>query len=397
MIGRFNLPSYGVLGQSALVALLFAYPVVALFENRVPIAPIFSAAVLGGFGLYALVRLPPRERYTVVLIGLGVLFWFGVSSLLARDGSDPEKIRQFGLTLLLFGLLTASAMLDRGVIDHLPLGLVLLGSFALSLLILAPGTYQEGRVSFDDNNPIWMARTIGTLGIGALALNLRTRKNLPIYLGMFMLSAIGVVMTGSRGPLTGMIMCAGMMVILTRGASRLNLVLLGLFGSLVLGVALFGLVPLDGVRGLTFSSDDASSAIRLAMYEYTLRTIGQNPAGIGVGWFMFEGLSWPHNIYLELFVEWGWIPASAFVIFTVTGAIGLFRLSGRYDVLKLLFVYDFINSCLSGDISSPRFLYALLIVGNAANLYKIIWSEPAPRANARAADTSTPAIDQGGR
>ena len=368
--------SVAAVARCVMVALLFSYPVVALFEARVPTAPVVAAAALGVFGLVALLRMPRRETVAIILASAGLLLWFLGAVLIAQEGSDPEKIRQFGLTLLLFGLVTAIAIVDNAVIDRLPAGLMLLGGFALSLLVIAPGTYQEGRVSFDENNPIWMARTIGMLGIGALAIYMRTRRDFVVYIAIFMVSAAGVVMTGSRGPLTGMVMCAGLMVVMSRGATRTNLIFLGGFALLVLGVTLYGFAPLDEVRGLTFSSDDASSAIRLAMYDYTLRTIGENSSGIGVGWFTFEGLKWPHNIYLEIFVEWGWITGSAFLLFTLVGVIGVFSLGPRFDIVKLLLVYDLINSCLSGDISSPRYLYALLLVGAAAMLYKLIWPRP---------------------
>ena len=381
MIGRLlHTFSIVAVGRSLLVALLFSYSVIALFEARFAAAPIVAAAILAGFGLLAVLRMPPKQSFAIGLVGLALLFWFVVSTLLARDGSDPDKIRQMGLTLLVFGVLSAFAMLDRAVMDRLPTGFMLVGGFAFGLLIFAPGTYQEGRVSFDDNNPIWMARSVGLLGIGALAFYLRNRTHVLVYMAIFMVAAAGVIMTGSRGPLTGMILCAGLMVILSRGATRLNLILLGGFAALVLSVAFAGFAPVDEVRGLTFSSNDDSSAIRLAMYDYTLRTISENPSGIGVGWFIFEGLKWPHNIYLELFVEWGWLTGVGFVIFTLIGVVGLFSLGGRYDTLKLLLVYDLVNSSLSGEVTSPRFLYALLIVGAASLVYKVLWPQPMSRA-----------------
>jgi len=140
------------------------------------------------------------------------------------------------------------------------------------------------------------------------------------------------------------------------------------FSSLVVITVMLLMLAFGGseFRGLSFGqSDDVSYFIRLDMFAYCRFIISNFPGGIGVGNFSFMNFTYPHNIIVEIFVEWGWLYGTAFTIFLTLGGLGLFRAGSNVHILLMLFIFDLVNALASGDITSPRMLYGLSILGIA--------------------------------
>src|SRR5690606_31202330 len=105
----------------------------------------------------------------------------------------------------LFGI-TASFILLRdrylSIADQI---FVLIGLIAIITFFSAPAAYQEARVSFDNNNPIWMARVLGLAAIGSVHLLVSRKYNSLLLITIIFISLAAIVATGSRGPLIAVI------------------------------------------------------------------------------------------------------------------------------------------------------------------------------------------------
>jgi O-antigen ligase len=94
------------------------------------------------------------------------------------------------------------------------------------------------------------------------------------------------------------------------------------------------------------------------------RLIETNPAGIGWGNFYFGGgiFSYPHNTYLEVAVEAGWIIGFVFAALCMVAAIRYLRLppSPEWLVMFGLFVFAALNAAVSSNLTGNRLLIVAL-------------------------------------
>lgn len=360
------------------VALLFAFPLASLFEAQYDNITVPFAVLLALAGGTAFMVMAEEDRLPMIVACAGAVLFYGFARWMAPNHSILDKLEQFAMVLGLFGIATALAMSRPNVIRHFGTGMILLGGIATALLLLSPGEYQAGRLSFGDNNPIWMARLVGYLGLGAIGLYLHDNRTFPLVAILFLASVVGIVMTASRGPLLGLLLSGAFAAVFFSHARKEVVLFFGALGTVfvVLAAMEMGLI---GAELFTLGSREDSADVRTNMLLYTIDLIKQAPEGVGVGWFMYAWQPYPHNLWLEFFVEWGWVVGFAFLALTGLAGLGLMRLPEKYNLLKLLFIYEVVNAGLSGDISSPRFLYALLILGNARLIYGLLHSRrPAP-------------------
>lgn len=355
--------SFSEIWRSLGVAALFSFPVVALFGD----GPVFyvPAGLLCLYGAVAALRtrgVTATALFVATLLGsamIGAMYFF------APHWSSGEKLRQFVLVFAVFGGATAYAISTNFVRARLGLALMLLGGLAAALLFFSPQEFQAGRLSFGENNPIWMARAVGWLGLGAAGWFLfNPRRFLPAGI-FFLISVFGIILTASRGPLLALLLAASAGLLLSDLRYKWNVVVMGAATSVTALLALELMGYLD-VGLLTLGSREDSSDIRANMIIYTIQMIAGHPGGIGVGWFNYQdALFYPHNIWLEVFVEWGWAFGASFVLLTAVSAWGVMRLPSSLTFAKMLLVYELVNAGLSGDVTSPRLLYGLLIIGGA--------------------------------
>lgn len=351
------------------VALIFSFPVAALFEDGFGLVSAVPAALLALYAAYAAIVSRGENAVAMMWSSLFAAIFVALMYLLAPAWSLSEKLNQFALVVALFGVATAYALNSRLVADHLIMGLILLGGFATALLLVNPQEFQAGRLSFGENNPIWMARVVAWLGLGSFALFLLDRRKYLICGALILLSLFGVVMTASRGPLLSLLCACLAGALLVRFRHKWALIGATAF-ALVAGLLSLVLMELVDASWVTLGSREDSADIRTNLFYYTLDLIEAYPDGIGVGRFNYkDALFYPHNIWLEVFAEWGWLFGIAFLVVTCLGAFGILKLDERFVAVKMLLVFEIVNAGLSGDVTSPRFLYGLLIVGGA----RLVW------------------------
>lgn len=361
------------------IALVFGFPVASLFEAETGPISIAFALLLGVYALLSAIQMRGDQPRYLALVTVFVVATFVLAYLLAPSWSLTEKLNQFGFVLALFGIATAYALNSPAAVRYFGLSLMVLGGLGAGLLLLNPQEFQAGRLSFGENNPIWMARIVGWLGLGAFAMFLAHPRRWFVCGILFLVSVAGIVITASRGPLVGLAAACLVGALVANLRHKWALAVGVAFAGVFAFLALSQLGLIDS-NILTLGSREDSVNIRSSLIDYTLYTIAYNPGGIGVGWFNYQdALFYPHNIWLEVFVEWGWPFGIAFTLITLVGIWGVLTLEDRFTFIKMLLIYEVVNASLSGDITSPRFLYGLLIIG----LGNVAWKLGSRKRNAQ--------------
>lgn len=363
--------------------LTYSYPLLALFGDSddgggfslIVVPAILALGITGALGFFTS---DLRTRAAVLMItaligGINLLVFFLDSTMLTG------KFVQFNLVLLLFGVVTAYSLFFKPVLDWLDIALIITGVLGLAALLLNTSSYDSGRITYGDSNPIWMSRILGFACIGVFYRAIVTQRYTVPLAPVGLVLLIGIVMTGSRGPLLSVLLAVAAGMLLYRVQNKARLILLGLAAVVMLFVILQFVGDADRTRGLSLGeADDVSYFIRISVFDYTVGLIQRYPEGIGIGNFSFYGFPYPHNIFLELLAEWGWFFGGFYMLLIVLGGVGVFLSGQRYQLLFMIFVFDIANASVSGDITSPRYLYGLTIFG-LAHLVVQAYAALAPR------------------
>lgn len=336
---------------------LIAYPLIAMLESQIAVLEFIPIVAIGAGFLVACWRMPISRLLTVGLLSiLGAAAFFLAYQLLATP-SYEGKIGHFLLVIVAFGVMLGTCLQDERFLSRLPAALLILGGIALVLLVFNPSGYQEGRESYGDGNPIWMARCMSLAGVGAIWYI--AHKGRLWAWGVLAVVIAAMTLTGSRGPIVALAIAAAYSLVNLSPKRRVQFAIAGvyLFAMLVLIQVGYDIIP--DMRALSFGSTNG----REFLYQYAADQIYLNPYGIGVGNFQFRQFSYPHNIILEFLTEWGWVLGGAVIALIVAGGVRLFRAPEEYNILKLVFIVEIVNAQFSGDITTPRMLYALVFVG----------------------------------
>jgi hypothetical protein len=319
--------------------------------------------------LFELLRPMPRHLHPA--LGLVVPLWvlLAVPAFLTTPTTTygADKVTRL-LTLTLLSALSVTLIRDRPTLLTAARMWVTV-SCALSIVTLAGGFEVAGRSSAFDANPIWLARAVGAGIIFTCWMwwNGHLRRAVALFAGLIM--AAGMAATGSRGPLVGCILAVGLLVILT-GHNRGVRVVAAALATAFAGFALTSSAVLSSSRVGQFIADPTADTdtVRAELIQRTLPIIDQNVGGVGYGnWQSAAGsrfLQWPHNLYLEVTAEGGWVAGAALVLAVVVVAVRLFR--RRQDpaaVLALaLLAAEGVAVSFSGDLNARTF-FAWLTLG----------------------------------
>lgn len=285
------------------------------------------------------------------------------------------KVQAMFLTLL---IVVASVYLV-GTPARRRLWLVYLGAAgvltACLLAILPSDPTYWGRSVFEGSNSIATGRMAGV----AVVL-LSTIAQFPGHPGLRLLtaggavaSAIAMLDTGSRGPLLGVI--AALVVVALRIGSE------GRFARIAWLTVVFG----GGWIFLSKSSSAGSARIEESLVGETSSTGTRDPlwgAAIrylthvpeaigGTGWGGFGSVlrpgempdagvrQYPHDVFLEVFIEGGWLTGCAITAFLVATIVRTYRIGrDRSSVaLQAIVVFTLVNACVSGDVNDNRILW----------------------------------------
>lgn len=231
--------------------------------------------------------------------------------------------------------------------------------------VLAGGAVHTPEAAFG-LNPIVLAQySMLTCLIAAGLATTRRLPPLPLF-AIAMAGLAGVVATGSRGPLIGL--AVGLLLMFVVGQQnrpRGSRVVLRSLVVLYFGVLLWLVSDsFSETAGEFFRADDAdrNGGARILLWEGAHGTIADSPwLGGGPGRFFFgdygaeRGLGeYPHNIFLELWSEYGIIP----LLLLLVGVGLLFKTGGRQAaplMAAVLVAFSF-----SGSLRSALILWVVL-------------------------------------
>lgn len=307
----------------------------------------------------------PRVHWILVFVPL-VFGLLAFHRLIAAPIGDygVEKFSSF-ITLTLFSALTACLIrLPDGLV---PLARVwLCAASYLTIATLLGGS--AGRAAAFGSNPIWVSRAIAVGLVFAAWLlwtgKLRFRWAAPLVL----LLVAGMFATGSRGPLLGA--AVGILVILLTakmGAARRVFIIIG---TLVAAVVLIRLPFVQESRIIGLATGEiAADTSRSLMWSESFRVIGERPEGVGFGnWMVFTNLPYqyryPHNLFLEVFVEHGVIIGllfSALVAGVLIAVLRKIRTSHAALLAAAWLAAEIVNVSVSGDLNARTFFFALTL------------------------------------
>lgn len=358
-------------GPAALVLLMFAgYVKASPVLEWVPIDLTLLALLAV---LAAAVTEPHRGRVavapTLLLVATCIL-----AAMRTPGGPDAD------LKMQLLFLLTLPAMIAAPILVSTPervrwlLRATVIGALGIGLLVrYAPSTADlYGRLALQGSNTIATGRACGAglVALFVLALTRCVRWVVAVPVGAVLL--LLVFGSGSRGPLLGAAVACIAVGLTQRGVHRVR-------GAAITAA----LVVAGGWWG--FSHTGSSAAARIALlfapaggqgasisdrqylYRHAWAVVDRNPAGVGWGGlepYLYPVAQYPHDVFLEVFGEGGWL---AGLVFTVVVVIALLRARRDAAVLGLL-IFWLTNAMFSGDVNDNRALFMLLGIGLATRL-----------------------------
>ncbi|MEV5630037.1 O-antigen ligase family protein [Micromonospora tulbaghiae] len=353
-----------------------------------------SAIVAVPFIIHALVRRAPSIHPALRVVALLALLFGAVVYLRPPDSDYGIGKAQ---NLFAFTLFTALAAALLGNPEQVVrwARLWLISGVCLSLFALLGDVDGAGRsIGMAGNNPIWLARAIGSPAVALVWLVYQRRIPRSTAIPAGLLLTAGLAATGSRGPAVAMLIGITLVFATVGRQQRLARVAIVLTPILVAGYAAasFGLISADSRIGAFIAdpADTAYSSNRLDLARPTLTLIADHPAGVGIGrWAEYAGVArvaYPHNLWLEVLSEAGWIVGGLFILIVARTVWQLSRTSRSEQTAALvlaLLAFEIVVTSVSGDLNA-RTLFFMLALGHCVSRW------PAERAGQRRARRVAP-------
>ena len=290
-----------------------------------------------------------------------------------------------GLISSAFILVFAGHLLKTGGVDGFAnsIARVMLIVLILTIVYKSRGDLLDRDVSYLLNGPIvfgWL------MGFGALcAVNLMLEhQSWRWAIGALALTG-GVFWSGSKGPILAYFL-AVFFLFVSSGKYFRKLMLQSFLVGVILILAAyqldlysllnetrFGLLLQIANDGVDIT--EGSVGVRASSYAEALELIGQNlPLGIGPGNFALynPALMYPHNVHLEILLEYGLIP------FLVYVAVIVYALARSGSLFRAIILFFLICMMFSGDASYLRFLLPFILLCTVANPQSQ-WRQPIAR------------------
>lgn len=279
-----------------------------------------------------------------------------------------------GLISSAFVLVFAGHLLKTGGLDGFAGGIARVLLIVLMFTIAYKSRFDllDRDVPYMFNGPIVFGWLMGLGALSAVHLMLQHRSWL-WAIGALALTG-GVFWSGSKGPILAYFLSGFFLYVSSaRNSRRLLLQLLCMGITLILvsyyldlyalmSETRFGLLLQIADVGVDVT--EGSVGVRVSSYEDALRLIGQNiPFGIGPGNFALinRELMYPHNVHLEILLEYGLVPFLAYV------AAIVYALAKSGQLLRSIILFFLICMTFSGDVSYLRFLLPFILLNAVAN------------------------------
>lgn len=252
---------------------------------------------------------------------------------------------------------------------HLAAGVALVGTGSLNEVGRLSGTgttVAAGRAS-----------GVAVVVLLCLALSGGVRRPLMILacLGITTWLVLGLISTGSRGPVFACAAATLLVAVFAPGRGRYVRILAGIgaFGTgwLTLSEATgIGATRITNYVGGKYGLTGA----RGGLWEPTLGAIPAHPFGVGWGefWHVLPAgalldsgyRQYPHNVLLEVTIEVGWLAGATVAAFIIASLVKL-RQGADHPcgaVLLGIAIFTVLNAMVSGDVNDNRVMWAALTV-----------------------------------
>jgi len=316
--------------------------------------------------------------FHIIILSFLVYAVFSTFFISQEKGYGFEKITFWCTSLFICYILISNSKDEKDLEKYL-LGMTYFGGFfvLLSLLSYHHSTHNlnpayGGRFTILNINPIWAARYLSYSILADLYFIKKywynVNQNLLKILMLFILLILQMgflLLTGSRGPLFGLILALSIISILKYKINFVKLTAFCVCIILLLTIA-FWLLPENIVARLTSSNKEGQTtfSIRVLLNDQALRIFLQNKLfGIGFGGFMkVNPFKYPHNIFTEVLCELGIV---GFILLNIIFGYTVKMLwtlrkkltQDMFYVLTGFFAAAFMNSNLSGHIGINNYLW----------------------------------------
>ncbi|MET0888082.1 MAG: O-antigen ligase family protein [Mycetocola sp.] len=352
-------------GRVARSVLVTALLLGSLFPPVFGVSPVLAATVIAiPVIAFEILRFLPRI-HPVVWFVIPLFGFFAAHALFVVPVTDygDDKLQKW-ITVTVVSALAACLLRDRRTLYTFSWSWVV-GAGILALLTIAG--YDGGRADLFGSNPIWLARALAAGIIMMVWLRWeKAAKSWPTLLIVGLLGA-GILASGSRGPLLAVIVGVGVMTLFSQ-RGRVWKIMLIIVGCVVAAWAVLTLPFFENSRFATLLENGDTDQTRDLYREITLRIIGENPGGVGFGnWSIVAGHPrhlWPHNIFLEVFAELGWLQGTVLVVTLVT-LLAVLATRARVNRTTLLVLAllsaETLSVSISGDLNARTFWFMLTL------------------------------------
>lgn len=362
-----------------IVGWIRAVAVVALLQGSLFPAVAGTSLVTIGAGLsvvfifYDLLRMSPEfQRLLIFVIPLFALLSWSALVIAPAIGYGQDKFSAF-ITLTLISALAAVTITHRRAFVVTTARLWVISALILALAAVAG--FAGGRAEVFGANPIWLARAMASGTVMVFWLWWSNRGRAWWAVPAIAVLVAGIFASGSRGPLTGMVLGVSVLAIFSRKGTIKRLITIAA-GSAISIWALNNLEIFEGNRLSALANGElGSDDSRQMLWNLTLTLIKDRPMGVGIGqWSAYAGAPaqhlYPHNIFLEVLAEHGVIVGAIFIGIVAYVFIRVCARTRHSDISLLAagwLTVELAGVLISGDLNARTFFFALvfaLLVSN---------------------------------
>lgn len=238
------------------------------------------------------------------------------------------------------------------------------------LALLSPTTSATytNRLTLEGADTIGTAR-VSMAGAVILVLAAFQRGIKPILrVGMIALAGITAmlgVLSGSRGPVIAGVAAILVVILIAPALAKYRgraLVGALFVGGIVVWIAIQNQSDgLNRILSILLGDTDTSSNVRSNLWQDGVNRLLNNPVGVGWGGYADPGsiYRYPHNLFIEIGIEAGWLILLAFALLVVATIIRGIRVAKNAAgmIFLGLFIFSIINVLVSADINGTRLLW----------------------------------------
>ena len=256
---------------------------------------------------------------------------------------------------------------EKGL-DHYFINSLFLACLFFFMIGLSKINASPDRMAIFGGGPIVFARWIGIF----LILSLHFFKNIFIKIILILLSFLLIIKTGSRGPFIFLIIALSYATI--KKVKFLKLIPIVIFISTTIYFLISTVQELLGPRLISLFSleliESSSVVGRIERWRLAIEVFFNNPFGVGLGNYVpvskliepndFFLAEYPHNLFLELMSELGFIGLVLSLII-ITIIIKNINNNSLPIFQKQIIIFTMLNCMVSGDIMDARFLLLFIL------------------------------------